>query len=1441
MKEAKIHLAKRIFVWLTTGLLVVSTFLPGSGFFSPASAASLTWTVSSDTMDGIPVAWVSDLAQDSSNNLYAVAGDDKVYKSTDSGANWSALDPVAIPATATLTAVIKINSRLFVGGADGGVATYYYTDDENTWRAGTWELSPPQPERIQDFFTTTDGFLLAGVSDTTNNNTIWRTETPLSDPDPVQLIHASTQPTSATAIYDFTQLSDGTLYAAGATVSDGRIWTAAAAGDVWSAEYASSATALFTVEADGNDALYAGGQDSVMLKKSGSWSSLNIANYMRQVNDIAFDPQNRVFAAGIATYPPEPVKTALVLYSLNGGNNWYEASDNPAPTDHRTKGAWAIIRDRSVEAKFYVGVGYEGDGGPTTYAGDVHIGSFASGGGGSPPPPPPDTEKPTSLIYRVEDKTDANDEQPNNDRVEASWIIRNPSTLKAWTQDLSGVKEVWLWYRQKARSDWTRYGLMDFDPDGGNGGLGSQGLKIQLEPGPAQYWKIDFQAPQQGYYEFYTQAIDAADNTEDPPTKNSDYYEANGTVDSSPPYLRLTDPKDGQTEVGTQAAITLNFSEAMDENSLQLELISTDPPGGNWSWPAGWTAKWSQPDPIQVALSHDFEFSQATTYTIKIHAQDQSGQALTDGLVPNPFSFTIAPPQDPNLSNSRKEGVVFDNQGNQKDFAGPGDTMLYSIKIINAGGGNRGLKPPKDTKIVVEDVLPTDADSTTLRFPYGLPPRSQIETTPAGFRWTINGIDANETIALTFEIDLKEMIQHNPIVNEATITYWTWQFDQPKISTIRAITPVQLEIDLSSSALTASPAFADPGEIINFTLALKNTGRTLADNLWAKNPMPQNTTLNDQGDFTYDQAQNELTWQGQLLSGETKTLTFSLKIDAKESLRGSKITDTVYLTNYDTFGNPNYSLALSAEIKIKPFFDVESTDPADGAKGVVLYKTLGITFSNNLKTNQTVDYELTAEQLGAHIPEFTLEINGKTLTFLHEDDPFSQGATYTLILNAVYDENGNVLSGFSFSFTTVAPQLVIIQPSDQTVRIAKDAPKLFQVALQDAISGQNYATEKETTLRLFSTSPTALFAEKEEGPYKARAAGEWMIKDITLAAGVGNFDFYYQDSTITPPPPEDNAEWAGVTNPLDDWYAAERKVIVEGELIIQGVSLVFIEGPYAAEQDEFSEEFVIVKRDAQGNQISFEPDERIYLATNSPTGKFYRYPIEEALLPSLPSIQAIDSNKIQVLASSGGDAESFYFKDSTVGSHKLYASPDTTFDDNDSFAVLTILSPLIEEEELLEELEEVEDETGRILERVELAPELGTTLPNGLVQFKATAYDAEGEMIENAEFAWFVVGGGGTIMKTGLPEDSSASLFTAGEELGLFNDTVLVATLYNDKLGTASASVKILDLAALAAPGTLPSTGPNGLQLILIAITLLAAVALAWVEHYEKTVLAKSQ
>jgi hypothetical protein len=82
------------------------------------------------------------------------------------------------------------------------------------------------------------------------------------------------------------------------------------------------------------------------------------------------------------------------------------------------------------------------------------------------------------------------------------------------------------------------------------------------------------------------------------------------------------------------------------------------------------------------------------------------------------------------------------------------------------------------------------------------------------------------------------------------------------------------------------------------------------------------------------------------------------------------------------------------------------------------------------------------------------------------------------------------------------------------------------------------------------------------------------------------------------------------------------------------------------------------------------------------------------------------------------------------------------------------------------------------------------------VQFTAVAFDADNVTVEDAEFTWEAVNGGGNI--------TAAGLFTAGNVSGTFTDTVKVTATADNISRTAFATVVVAALPVTEPPVRLP-------------------------------------
>ncbi len=196
------------------------------------------------------------------------------------------------------------------------------------------------------------------------------------------------------------------------------------------------------------------------------------------------------------------------------------------------------------------------------------------------------------------------------DPISQYWHTTYPLTIAATASDVgSGVDNVTLWYRYSADNvswgDWTDSGLVDNTPWDGVS------------------WSFNF-PDGDGYYEFYSIAMDNASNTE----AALGTADASCGYDSTEPTIVSTTPPDEATDVSTAAGTyVIEFSEVMDTT---VGMVTTDLPGVIWSW-----------DAVGIWYNGTYTaLEDSTTYTVNLPGggfQDVTGNALTGDTV---FDFT---------------------------------------------------------------------------------------------------------------------------------------------------------------------------------------------------------------------------------------------------------------------------------------------------------------------------------------------------------------------------------------------------------------------------------------------------------------------------------------------------------------------------------------------------------------------------------------------------------------------------------------------------------------------------------------------------------------------------------------------------------------------------------------------------------------------------------
>ncbi|MEW5705872.1 MAG: Ig-like domain-containing protein [Actinomycetota bacterium] len=157
-----------------------------------------------------------------------------------------------------------------------------------------------------------------------------------------------------------------------------------------------------------------------------------------------------------------------------------------------------------------------------------------------------------------------------------------------------------------------------------------------------------------------------------------------------------------------------------------------------------------------------------------------------------------------------------------------------------------------------------------------------------------------------------------------------------------------------------------------------------------------------------------------------------------------------------SWGNGVFSCPTSIDLT-PPI--ITATSPENNTNGVAKYKTITITFSENVAAGTAYSL-ITLRNANNQPVEFNKAINGRTLTIDPVSD-LSLGTTYTVIIptNAVKDTaNNSFAAQYTFSFTTqdvTPPTVISTNPSNN----AKDVPKDKTVTVtfsENIIAGSAY-------------------------------------------------------------------------------------------------------------------------------------------------------------------------------------------------------------------------------------------------------------------------------------------------------------------------------------------------------------------------------------------------
>ncbi len=259
-----------------------------------------------------------------------------------------------------------------------------------------------------------------------------------------------------------------------------------------------------------------------------------------------------------------------------------------------------------------------------------------------------------------------------------------------------------------------------------------------------------------------------------------------------------------------------------------------------------------------------------TAYQQVVTAINQSVGGTIPPITTLPISFTPALGDVVTYTIVNAEPEAF-QKSVDKSFADLGDVLTYTLTITN----------PND--FTIENVLVTDPLNPSTTYVGNLTVSVPFTgTTPMG-GLTLTEIGPHDVAIITYQVAVDNALPvTTPIVNVATFSVPNGSSGSSNVVTTQ-INHADLISD-GNFIKSASPANADVGDVITYTLTVHNTGTVPANNVVITDALPEGTTYvpgsvtGDVG-FTGDPT-TAITLTAPIPAGGTATFTFQVKIGA---------------------------------------------------------------------------------------------------------------------------------------------------------------------------------------------------------------------------------------------------------------------------------------------------------------------------------------------------------------------------------------------------------------------------------------------------------------------------------------------------------------------------------------------------------------------------------
>ncbi len=416
--------------------------------------------------------------------------------------------------------------------------------------------------------------------------------------------------------------------------------------------------------------------------------------------------------------------------------------------------------------------------------------------------------------------------------------------------------------------------------------------------------------------------------------------------------------------------------------------------------------------------------------------------ARIDDGVHQPFltpGVTTLVHAEPDLSTSTK--VVDLNQ------AAPGQQLWYRITVRNSG---RMIAHSAS----VSDTLPSQVNYVSGVFPTG----GGYNATGRYIYWTGDVVPGTDVI-IDYYVTVADPLDNGTIIANTAEIRDGYTGHASVVTSPAAQTTVNAAPNLSTSTKTVDKGTAAPGDVLNYTITLHNTGSMNGRNARITDTIPANTTYvlgsvtASSGSAAYDSGNNRITWTGTVTKGVPVVVTF--RVQTLNPLNNGTVIHNVAQID-DGFQLPVLTRLADTIIGSAPNLQTstKTVNRATAEPGDVLTYTIVLHNSGNQNAGNVslsdvlpanVTYVAGSVTGGAAHDGTTLTWNGSIMAGARITVTYQVRVNLPLANNTLIENSATVNDGIHPAFDTPPAQTLIqstpnLLTSDKTVDKETAAP-----------------------------------------------------------------------------------------------------------------------------------------------------------------------------------------------------------------------------------------------------------------------------------------------------------------------------------------------------------------------------------------------------------------